>query len=549
MTMRVRAQAVIAALVAVAACRDPLLVENLNQPESDRVFRQPESIEAAVGSSYQVCYNNYMESNVYEQLLTMSGESYSQLNNFSMGPRSSIPRPPILNNKSANQAENGRFSALQRGARFAALAVAALDRVASEDPDGYALNSKGQDLRARAMGFFGIACNLGNVALVWDSAGSLPDLHVIGNDSIPALKGSHEVAADAISYLDSAIAIATSPEGAAGFPTPEEWFGGNGNSLSAAEFIRVMHSWKARIRANVARTPAERAAVNWAQVIADAEAGLTDDLVLHIGGATGWDIEFQHSQMHVSGWSQISSNYYGMADVSGAYKADIQKDAASRNGFYLIVTPDLRFPQGATRPAQQAGWVDPSDHTEMPYIRNRTSQDVPGDGWGATLYNHHRYKYIRNASNEGLYPDFLKAEVDLLAAEGYIRTGQIAQAAAKIDLWRSRAGLPTLAGTVQDTDDPVPGGANCVPQVPVPPNRVTQCGNIMEAMKWEYRMEMAFNRTGSWFFSGRGWGDLIPDTPLEYPVPVQELDARLLPYYNIGGGGPGSHGPNSYGFP
>src|SRR5690606_2802339 len=90
---------------------------------------------------------------------------------------------------------------------------------------------------------------------------------------------------------------------------------------------------------------------------------------------------------------------------------------------------------------------------------------------------------------------------------------------------------------------------NCVPKVPQPPNRNVVCGNIMEAMKYEYRMELAYNVVGAWFFPGRGWGDLIADTPLEYPVPVEELDSRLMPYYNLGGGGDSSHGPNSYGFP
>jgi hypothetical protein len=537
----------LAALLAAVACREPLLVENLNNPETERVFRQPASIEAAIGSSYQVCRNNHNEDNLYEQYLTMSGESYSQLNNFSMGPRGSIPRTPVLNNKSASQAENGRYGALQRAMRFSANAVQALDNLRANDVDGLALESDEQDQRARAMGFFGIACNLGFVGLGWDSAGSLRDLHQIPVDSVPPLVGGHTVVGDALAYLDSAIAIASNASLNGGFPTESEWFGGN--SLSADEFVALARSWKARFRAQVARTPTERAAVNWAEVIADAEAGIEDDLVVDIGGATGWDIEFNHSQMHVSSaWHQLHAMYWGMADVAGGYATEIAKDANAR-GYFLIVTPDLRWPQGATRAEQRAASPEGSDWTDLPYIKNRSSADTPGDPWGATFYNHHRYKYIRNNANAGLYPDFLKAEVDLLAAEGYIRTGQIAQAAAKIDIWRTRAGLPALTGVVADADDPVPGGANCVPKVPTPPNRTLVCGNILEAMKWEWRMEMAYNVLGAWYFPGRGWGDMIEGTVLEYPVPVDELDARLLPYYNLGGGGRSSHGANTYGFP
>jgi hypothetical protein len=53
---------------------------------------------------------------------------------------------------------------------------------------------------------------------------------------------------------------------------------------------------------------------------------------------------------------------------------------------------------------------------------------------------------------------------------------------------------------------------------------------------------------GSWFFDSRGWGDLVKDTPLHYPVPVPELDARLKGYYNLGGGGPSSAALGTYRF-
>jgi hypothetical protein len=54
----------------------------------------------------------------------------------------------------------------------------------------------------------------------------------------------------------------------------------------------------------------------------------------------------------------------------------------------------------------------------------------------------------------------------------------------------------------------------------------TACGNILEAMKWEKRLESAYTTYGAWYFDSRGWGDLPEGTPLHWPVPVQELDAR-----------------------
>jgi hypothetical protein len=86
--------------------------------------------------------------------------------------------------------------------------------------------------------------------------------------------------------------------------------------------------------------------------------------------------------------------------------------------------------------------------------------------------------------------------------------------------------------------------------VPVGPNYTsTACGDILEAMKWEKRMETAYTTYGAWYLDSRGWGDLPVGTPLSWPVPFQELDARQRPIYDLGGsGGQAAAGPSTYGF-
>ena len=80
--------------------------------------------------------------------------------------------------------------------------------------------------------------------------------------------------------------------------------------------------------------------------------------------------------------------------------------------------------------------------------------------------------------------------------------------------------------------DRVPGGASCVPRVPQAPNFTsTACGTILEAMKWEKRVETSFTGYSQWFIDSRGWGDLVEGTALEWPVPYQELFARVQPTY------------------
>jgi hypothetical protein len=534
--------------IAAAACNDNLVVENLSNPDVQKVFADASSIEATISSGYQTVHNAITNTNLQPQVDVFALESYSSLNNFSMGPRVAIPRAPIQNSN-GSPSVNSEFSSLSRSSRLQISAIDALYRLLKERPTG--LGTPAQNLRARALGFFNAGTALGWLAIIYDSAA------IIGlgmpSDSIPPLSGAQDVMKAAIAYLDSAVNLAGDPaaSGAGGFPTPNPWV--NGTPMSAAEFTRFARSYRARFRAGVARTPAERNAVDWDKVIADAEAGITTNIQPVAGSATssGWNVGFI-TQMHVDpGWSQMSMMYFGMADTSGAYARFIGTPMGNRDGLFLVQTPDNRWPKGATRAEQQnASKPEPQNITSRPYIRNRTLAEVPGDGWGISYYDFFRFKYIRNASNSGLYPEFTKAENDLLAAEGYIRKGNVAAAAAKIDLTRVAAGLPRLAGVVTSLTQAVPGGAGCVPQVPTPQGTV-KCGDILEAMKYEKRMETAYTSFGAWWRDGRGWGDLIELTPWEYPLPYQEIQARYginQPTYNLGGGGGSSAAKGTYGF-
>ena len=112
-----------------------------------------------------------------------------------------------------------------------------------------------------------------------------------------------------------------------------------------------------------------------------------------------------------------------MADVSGAYGTWLATPRSTRTQF-LVVTPDTRWPQGATRAAQQAE-APASTGTLLPagrYMRNRpTGEDPPAEGWGQSMYDHRRWGFIRENSNQGTLVEMDVDEGRLLAAEGYIR--------------------------------------------------------------------------------------------------------------------------------
>ena len=532
-----------AAALLVAGCGQNFGVEDLTDPDIARVFATGASIEATIGAGFQTVHNAISNTDDQPGVEAFGLESYSSLNNFNLGTRSAIPRLPI-NNVIGAPSIFQEYTKLSKEARLIVNAMDALDALVK---GGHTIGTPARDLRARSFGFFIAGMSEGWLALMYDSASIVTP----GMDpqEIPKLSGAQDVAKAAIVLLDSALAIANNPAAASGFPLEVAWLSSAPGFGSLDSYKRLIRSYRARIRAGVARTPAQAAATDWAKVIDDAENGIQANLMMNIGGSTGWNTGMETQRYQDPTWSQMSMMYMGMADVSGNYATFISQDYQHRNGFFLVVTPDKRWPQGATRPAQNTASIQATNDKSLPYIENRPlANDVTGDPWGVSFYTYSRWRYIRQNSNTGLFPAFMKAENDMLAAEGYIRTGNLAAAAAKIDLTRvANGGLPAVTGAVTTATQPVPGGSQCVPQVPQG-NGTVACGNLMEAMKYEKRIETTYTGFGRFWIDSRGWGDLIEGTPLEFPVPYQEMQTRLEKFYLLGPGFGSAAAKGVYGF-
>jgi hypothetical protein len=205
---------------------------------------------------------------------------------------------------------------------------------------------------------------------------------------------------------------------------------------------------------------------------------------------------------------------------------------------FLIMTPDQRFPQGATIAAQQA-----SDGTlyEIP-----TASGGYGAQWNRPDRGSFRWSYYRYvANNEWLvaanrtdYHEITVAEMDLLKAEAAYRGGNLGAAATLINKTRTAAGLNATDASGTNT--------SCVPKM-----ANGQCGNLLEMLKWEVRLETIYQglHMAPWYFHARGWGDLAEGSFLQLPVPGQEAELLGIPSYTFGGpGGEGSAPVGTYGY-
>jgi hypothetical protein len=525
------ASAVLSASMLVVACQDnPLSVPNTSNPDVSKVYGSPKDVEVIISKTFQQLWNaQQANTGIGVQTMVMSFESHSGLANFGLGARAAIPRGVISNALgNANQTENFQdYDGLQRNARSAANGIAAINAFKAA---GNTMGSNARDARAKAFGFFSLGYALGNVALIYDSAAII--LPSTPTDEIPPLSAASAVMDAALQMLDSAIAITTSPaatDGSNGFPIPKDWMSAPAD-VSADRFRQIARSYKARFRANVARTPQQRGAVNWDAVIADAEAGITSDLIVNADASTGWALGWRNQLAVDVTWSQMTPMILGMADTTGAYDAWLATPLGSRTPF-LLRTPDKRFPSGETRAAQQAVTGTSRGGTPVGsilYFRNRTEGDGAAEPWGNWYYDNWRFWGPRAAGGNGPVIAMEASEIDLLAAEGYFRKGNLAKTTQLIDKSRVPAGLPALTGAVASLTSQVPGGSACVPRVPQAPSFTsTACGTVFEALKWEKRVETSFTGYAQWWLDSRGWGDLVEGTALEWAVPWQELFARL----------------------
>jgi hypothetical protein len=403
---------------------------------------------------------------------------------------------------------------------------------------GGTMGTAAQNQRSRAMGFFVNGLSLGTLALGYDS------VHIVTPKTsqavIPALSGYAAAMDSALRMLDSAITIA------AGASTiPAAWVRPGFLDMPTTEFIQLARSYKARFRANVARTPTERAAVNWGQVVADAAAGITADHQVTLSNAGGgWTSALDASTfMTSSSWHQVSLMYTGMADTSGAYQAFVNAPTiATMVGMnVLVLTPDTRWPLGETRTAQVTN--SPLPLPAGQYIANRDpGGDQPDNSTplGTSQYDHRRWWAIDFANGNGPMVFMPAAEIDMLEAEGHIRLGAGASALPLVNTSRTAHGLLPYAAA----GDLAPGGAGCVPRLPN-----GTCGTLMEALKYEKRMETQLLGYMQWYNDSRGWGDLIVGTALHWPVPYQEMQTRNQTFYNMPAPGTIGVAPSgTYGF-
>jgi hypothetical protein len=517
-------------LFGAAGCAD-LEVRNPNDPDRGGALANPSDVVSLVSGSYNTWFG--ATHTYYNLPLSVASFQHSApWANFGMYAYSLFPRAELINSPA-----DGNYTVISVpwSRTYRAISSVASGLGSIEDPaTGIADDlSAAELLQVRAFGKFMQGLSHATIAVMYDRGFIVDETTDLTaeQEAVPY----DQVMDAAIAYFQQAIDMANT----GGFTIPAGWMATPAD-VSAAEFAQLAHSYRAAYRASLPRTAAERSLVDWNAVLADINNAVQADFMQDQNANIGWYNSYLDYGSWDS-WSQLPYFIFGMADQSDNYQTWLDTPLGDRQPVLggediLFVTPDQRFPQGTTLEAQED---NPGSLIEINWVR--------GSAWAQAARGTWRWSYYRslewdayNAWADFVTPEVERVELDLLAAEANYWLGNEAAAASLVNQSREAAGL--------NATDAAGTNSSCVPRLPG-----GACGDLLEMIKWEKRMEtwqtgMVYSM--SWYFDSRRWDDHYIGTPLQLPIPGGELQTLLMPLYSFGGvGGTSAATGSTYAWP
>jgi hypothetical protein len=524
-------------LFGAAGCAD-LDVTNPNHPPRDVVAGEapsPEDLESLIGGSFRTWYQGHVNPDgPWLFLSTAAFEHSATAANFAMVDRSWIPRSPFPDSPGDPQSAikilwDTGYRALA-GINDGMLGLGDVTEI-----DGSAARLQ----RARAFSAFVEGLVYGTFAQSFDQAVILPEGFVYDQerpvgDQMPDPVPYTQVRDVAFERFQRAIDIAEAND----FTIPASWMS---VEVTSAQLARLAHSYRARFRAETIRGPEDaNDASIWQAVLDDIASGLqgAENTSAGVGGAFVMQLAapnwFNYSVYYPNAfwgaWGKTPYPTWGMADQSGNYQEWMNTFPWLIRTPFLIVTPDERFPQGST-PADQAA------NPGMYVLYNPGGQANEERGvWRHSHYVDDRWWWRSTAGFSGPHPMLTQREMRLLEAEAHYRLGNEGAAADLINVTRVGHGNLSPANAAGTND-------SCVPRLPD-----GTCGDLLEQLKWEKRVETYHERFGGFYWDSRRWGDLAEGSFIHFPMPLAELAAMGVPFYTHGGGIGDSAPVGTYGY-
>jgi len=531
MTRSIQTAVLVALLGGSAACS--LDVTNLNQPDRERALAQASDLEALIGGTFNRYFTGIHNESSMANLFSVYGSEMSNaaVSGGGVGqggePRTSFENSPDVAGGSGPIGPRIFYPIMSE------VSSSVNDGLRTLESRNLTLRDGGVDVtpRARAFARFMQGIAWGQLSMVYDKATVVPvdqpTQSSAVQQAIDNIRPWNEVQTMALQSIQAAITIAQQNQ--LNFPSAGQsrlWFG-TPQPMNSDQFIRLANTTSARILVLGARTPQERAQVDWNRVLTLTANGLTSDFEVVLDPTFRVSVFLQRSELNTAGCAacfRLDYRTIGPADQSGRYQTWINGGVNTRNRFD-IVTPDRRI-------------TGPTPQSDGAYTRYRA--DDNGFPAGVGLYRRSAYQWARQfhrgfTHQTGTAKLASADENRLLRAEALLRTGNRAGAAELINVTRTRShivGGVTYPGLPPVTATGVPQSPTCVPK-----KDDGSCGDLMTALRYERMVELAGLDLLRGYLDSRGFGILPANSWTQLPIPGLELEVLGMELYTFGGQG------------
>ncbi|MFQ6046598.1 MAG: hypothetical protein ACE5PT_09645, partial [Gemmatimonadales bacterium] len=512
---------------ALAACESvggltELEVPNENNPDRSRVIVTAEDLESLIPSAMNVAWAAFNDGSRWfrwgspSMALGAEADEWSlSWGNYDIKELSSEPRKEYNNSPSYRYAQ---FAETPWYHHYEAVSTVydALNAIVN-DTSGICEEINCD--RAMAFGRFIQGISHGWIALQFDSGFVMDETIDLETDTL-ALVGYDSVWRAAEFFLNDAI---TRSQGGSWQLEPG-WLGASG-TLSATELAQLTHAQLARWMPMVARTPAERDAVDWNAVLNHVNNAITDDFFVEADADLWWSapLYFNFINFADNSWSRADYKAIGWLDTTGAYANWLATLPVANRNEMFISTPDERIMPGGDSLGEG---LDFRFQGPSPFPVSRGTYHF-------SFYSGTRYESWA-ATEVGPMPYILKAELDLIKAEALLRTGGVSQQVADLinNTRVTRGGLP-------------------------PATNANTAKELMEMIMYERIIENYGFCSGCTYFNKRGWEsatlgfsgnsnsptgpnhhwNLVEGSQVHWAPPGKELETLDKPIYTYGGVG------------
>ena len=494
----------------LAGCME-LSVPNTNNPDRELAIQNPGDVETLVLGSWRTYWGRvHTSGSSVNSMPTVADEhSVTYANNAAL-ELSSEPRVTFNNNSQASSHEIARFqwydwySVLSNANEALIVINDGLEVIIGDEDRTQQTVAFAKLMQGLSLGYIGLLFDQGFIADENTSAEDLADLELVPYP---------EVLAAAIESLEEAAQLAQGQSWVIADVVP-------GTPVSAQLLAQLAHTYAARLLVYSARTPEERAAVNWDEVLFHLDRGITEDHTVTLtSGVLTSSYLFRYSNTG-SFAGRGDHKLIGPSDVSGNYATWLARDwSDAEKTKFLITTPDRRI----------TGETPDSDGKYYRYQSNDIFRAERG------LYHFSSYQFwrwgLRGGYDSRVHALIPMSEMDLLRAEALYFQGQRGAAAELANRTRTANGeLPPL------TAEGVPASADCVPRMDG-----VNCASLLDAIYYERMIEGVGTDALRAYIDSRGIGRLSPGTFVHFPIPARELETLGLPVYTWGGvGQPGA---------